>query len=64
MCNVKLTWTVNVWSKWQIVLPKELRDKLDIKPGDSLSVLLKDEKFIWIVKNDDLNELMEFVKNK
>lgn len=63
-CNVKLLWTVNVGSKWQIVLPKELRTKLGIESGDSLSVLLKDDKFIWIIRNNDMQELIEFINNK
>lgn len=63
-CKIKLCWTTNIWPKWQLVIPKELRDKLDIKPGNSMIIILKDDKFIWILKNDDLWELLEYAKNE
>lgn len=61
-CDMKLYWTTNIWPKWQIVIPKEIRDRLDLKTGDSLSVLLKWDKFIGLIRNNDLMELMEFIK--
>lgn len=60
-CFIKLCWVVNVWTKWQIVIPKDIRDKLDIKSGDTMAVVLNDDKYIWLVKNEDLNELMSYV---
>lgn len=63
-CDIKLLWTVTIGPKWQIVIPKEIRDKLALESGDSMSVLLKDDKFIWLVRNKDLNELMEFVNSE
>lgn len=63
MCDLKLFWTTNVWTKWQIVIPKEIRDKLNINPWDSISIVLKDDKFIWLIKNQDLTELMEYIKS-
>jgi AbrB family looped-hinge helix DNA binding protein len=62
-CDLKLFWTTNVWTKWQIVIPKEIRDKLNINPWDSISIVLKDDKFIWLIKNQDLTELMEYIKS-
>lgn len=38
--DVKLLWTTTVWPKGQIVIPKELRDKLNLKSWDSMTVLL------------------------
>ena len=63
-CEIKLYWTVTVWPKWQLVIPKEIRNKLDIKPGDSITVLMKSDKFIGLVRNEDITELMEYVKNE
>lgn len=59
---MKLYWTTSIWAKWQIVIPKEIRDKLELKTGDSLSILLKWDKFIGLIRNNDLMELMEFIK--
>ena len=43
---------VKVGERGQIVIPKEAREKFDIKPGDSLLVLGDEEKGIAIVKAD------------
>lgn len=64
MCNMKLFWTTTVWPKGQIVIPKEIRDKLNILPWDSMTVVLKDDKFIWIIKNENMKELLEYLKNE
>ncbi|MDD3646084.1 MAG: AbrB/MazE/SpoVT family DNA-binding domain-containing protein [Candidatus Gracilibacteria bacterium] len=63
-CDIKLLGTVTIGPKGQIVIPKEIRDKLALESGDSMSVLLKDDKFIGLVRNKDLNELMEFVNSE
>lgn len=62
ICETKLYWTVSLWAKWQIVIPKEIRDLLELKTGDSLSILLKWGKFIGLIRNNDLTELLEFMK--
>lgn len=63
-CKIKLCWTTTIWPKGQLVIPKEIRDKLNINPWDSMTIILKDDKFIWILKNEDINELLEFIKNE
>jgi len=63
-CSLKLFGTTTVWPKWQLVIPKELRDKLSINAWDSMTIILKDYKFIWILKNNDLWELLEYAKNE
>ena len=62
--NLKIVWTTSVWARWQIVIPKDIRDKLDIKPWDNMVVLMKDEKYIWLVKNDSIWELMKYVTSE
>lgn len=34
---------------------------MNLKPGDSVSFLLKDNKFLWIISNDDIEHLLEYV---
>ncbi len=63
-CKMKLYWTTTIWPKWQLVIPKEIRDKLNISTWDSMTIILKDDKFIWIIKNDDLKDLLEYIKNE
>lgn len=50
---------VKVGEKGQIVIPKEMRDMFNIKPGDSVLVLADQEKGIAIVSNEDY---MKFAK--
>ena len=65
-CNlkIKLWWTWVIWSKWQIVIQKSIRDAVDLNPWDSVALLYSTEKkHISIIKNDDLNDLFELAKN-
>ncbi len=61
-CEMKLYGTTNIWPKWQIVIPKEVRELLWLKSWDSMTVVVKDDRFIWLVRNNDLTELMEYFK--
>lgn len=63
-CDIKLYWTTTIWTKWQIVIPKEIINMLNLNTWDSLSVLMKNDKFIWLVRNQDINELMEYVNSE
>ena len=49
--------TVNVGEKGQIVIPKEVRDIFDIKPGDSLIVLADAKKGIALVKSEVIEDV-------
>lgn len=44
--------SVNVGAKGQIVIPKEVRDMFDIKPGDTLVLLADSERGIAIQRMD------------
>lgn len=63
-CVIKLYWTTTIWPKWQVVIPKEVRNILNLNTWDSISVLIKDDKFIWMVKNEDISELMEYIESE
>lgn len=61
---IKMHSTVTVWTKWQVVIPSEIRQMLGIKPWDSLMVVTKYWKAIWMVKMDDVDELMQYIKDE
>ncbi len=42
--------TVTVSSKYQIVIPKEARKKLNVRPGDQLLVHLEDKQMVLRVR--------------
>ena len=64
LINLKVVWTTTVWPKWQIVIPKEIRDTLDIKPWDNMVVLMKDWKYVGLVKNDNIGDLMKYITSE
>ena len=59
--NIKLGWVVTVWPKGQIIIPKDVRDEVWISPWDRVAVLIKNGKFVWIVKNEHMWEIMEYM---
>jgi AbrB family looped-hinge helix DNA binding protein len=61
-CWVKIYWTVTVWAKWQVVIPAQIRKTLDINVWDNLMVLTRHWKAIWMVKQDDIEELMAYME--
>ncbi len=65
-CNMKfeIVGTTSVGPKGQIVIPKNLRNKLKINPWDNMIVIMKDDKYIWLVRSDDMEGLQEFINSK
>ena len=45
----KNAWTVKIGEKGQFVIPKEARDMLDVKPGDTILVLGDEERGLAIL---------------
>lgn len=63
--SLKIWWTVTIWPKWQIVIPKEVRDALDIKTWDNMVVIFSAEKqHVSIIKNDNINQIIDFAKSE
>ena len=57
-CDMKMFWSITVGSKWQIVIPKDVRNLLSIKEGDQLFVVTKFDKAIGIFKTDDIEQFV------
>jgi len=54
---LKIEWTANVWSKWQIVIPKSVRNKFKLNTWSDLVVLSWDF-WIFLIKSSDLKDMM------
>lgn len=62
--DIKLCWVSTIGPKWQIVIPKELREMLWIHPWDSFAVVLSDGKYIAFVRNQDMSDLMSYIQKE
>ena len=62
--KMKIFGNVIVWPKGQIVIPKEVRDLLNIHPGDSLVVTSKHDMAIGIIKGTDVSKFMEYIQKE
>ncbi len=59
--TVKMHGKVSVWPKSQIVVPKNVRELLHIKPGDDLMVITKGDIAIGMIKSDDVQKFLQYV---
>jgi AbrB family looped-hinge helix DNA binding protein len=62
--KMKLHWITTIWPKWQLVIPKEVRDILKLSPWDKVAIILKWDKAMGIIKSEDLKEIFDYVKSE
>lgn len=55
--------TVKVGEKGQIVIPKAMRDMMDIKTGDSLLILADVKRGIAIPRKDEMDKITKQILN-
>lgn len=55
----KYAGTAKVGTKGQIVIPKEIRDMFDIKPGETLLLFADIERGIAVMKSDAFDDVFE-----
>jgi len=55
-------WEVSIWSKYQFVIPSILRKELGISVWDNLITIWKEKKWLWFIKNDNIDFLFEYIK--
>lgn len=55
-------WEVSIWSKYQFVIPSTLRKDLGISVWDNLITIWKEKKWLWFIKNDNIDFLFEYIK--
>ena len=57
----KNAWSVKIGEKGQFVIPKEAREMLGIKPGDTILVLGDEEKGIAIPPKATMNKMISMI---
>ena len=61
--KLKIAWTAIVGPKGQVVIPKDVRENLDINPGDSILFIYSGDPWhVWIIKNDNLQSVIDYVQ--
>ena len=60
----KNAWSVKIGEKGQFVIPKEARDMLGIKPGDTILVLGDEEKGIAIPPKATMNKMISMIMDQ
>lgn len=60
--DVRMHGTVTVGTKGQIVIPKEVRDMLDLNEGESLLTITKYGKFVGFIRTDDVEDFIALLK--
>jgi AbrB family looped-hinge helix DNA binding protein len=60
--SIKIEWSASVGTKWQIVIPKNVRDKFKLKSGNDLIVLSSDDA-ILLVKSESLENMIWSFEN-
>jgi AbrB family looped-hinge helix DNA binding protein len=62
--GVKMHGSVTVGTKWQIVIPKDVRDMLEITEGDTLMTMTKYGRFVWFIKAEDMEDFIDLLKSE
>ena len=62
--GVKMHGSVTVGTKWQIVIPKDVRDMLEIGEGETLMTITKYGRFVWFIKAEDMEDFIELLKSE
>jgi len=62
--TLRLCGTATIGTKWQVVIPKEIRDIMKLNSGDSVSFILKDGKALGIIPNNSINGLLEYLASE
>jgi AbrB family looped-hinge helix DNA binding protein len=60
--SIKIEWSASVGTKWQIVIPKNVRDKFKLKSGNDLIVLSSDDA-IFLIKSENLKNMIWSFEN-
>ena len=56
--DLKIEGSASIWTKWQIVIPKSVRDKFNLKPWDDI-IILSTHNATILVKSENLENMVK-----
>lgn len=62
--DFKIQCNLTIWPKWQIVIPKNVRNILWLKIWDNLIWITKCDKWLILIKSESIIEFLDYVKNE
>ena len=62
--EMKIHGNVTIGPKWQIVIPKDVRTLIGVKPWDDMVMITKFGKAIGMIKSDDVQEFLNYMKSE
>ena len=62
--HMELHGSVTVGTKWQIVIPKEVRAQLGIEVGDKLIVITKDDIAVGLIKSENMKDILSHLQQE
>ncbi len=60
---VEKFWDIKIWTKYQFVIAAPIRSELWIETGDSLIVIWRKNEWLWFIKNDKIEYLLNYIKD-
>lgn len=58
----KIEWTATIWTKWQIVIPKQARAKFNLQTWNDL-IVLSSNFWLILIESENLNNMMNKFEN-
>ncbi|NUJ97788.1 AbrB/MazE/SpoVT family DNA-binding domain-containing protein [Candidatus Gracilibacteria bacterium] len=60
--SLKLCGVCTIGPKGQVLIPKDVRDFMNIKVGDKFVIVVKDEKYLGLIQNEDIQEIKDYIE--
>ncbi len=63
-CDMTFEWSLTIGPRWQVVIPKAVRDRLSLVEWDQMMVIIKNNMAIGLVKTEDRSQMMEYLRSE
>jgi len=60
----KIHGSVHVWAKWQVVIPKSVRDHIWIWPWSEMIVITKNNEAVALIRSEDMEWFLKYLKDE